>query len=453
MSDFRIPYGAEFSPDKIKIKELLKLVAKYKGKTSGEFIGAISKKYFNNNRAMGGNCRSSMVAYGILESGGGVMLSSFGNELIAMKNEAEIYDAMAKRIITSLNGLMFIEAIRTIAEQGKRPTLEYITKILNLMGCEKLSKTNKHVPTMKKWLEKAKVLNGWDIKEKKLESLSGVKGEEVEVLKGLNHAQICFVRTLCNIDSDEYQSASAIRNLAKVSFNVDFEEKGFAAAIIKPLEDKNIIERKASVSAHGGNASEVRLLGTIKADVLAPVLQQIEILADQELIRYIQKPLNVLREEIDADDTHIKGLALEAFAIKMMRIIDLDFAGTRVKGNETGGAEVDVIFDTTRLNYSRWQVQCKNTGKVSLDQVAKEVGLSHVLKTNVIVILTTGRATKKAKEYAATIMREMNLCIIFIEEDGIAEILASPTNIVDVLNRESMKAKRIKVLELNKNEV
>ena len=49
-------------------------------------------------------------------------------------------------------------------------------------------------------------------------------------------------------------------------------------------------------------------------------------------------------------------------------------------------------------------------------------------------------------------MREMNLCIVFIEKDDIAEILASPTNIVDVLNRESMKAKRIKVLEIRENE-
>ena len=58
MADFRMPYGAEFSPDKIKIKELLKLVAKYEGKPADKLVGAISKKYFNNNCAMGKNCRS-----------------------------------------------------------------------------------------------------------------------------------------------------------------------------------------------------------------------------------------------------------------------------------------------------------------------------------------------------------------------------------------------------------
>ena len=248
----------------------------------------------------------------------------------------------------------------------------------------------------------------------------------------------CFIRALCNTDYDEYQSATKIRDLAKASYNVDFPAKNFAAAIIKPLEEKKLIEKKPSAGTHGGNASEIKLVGTVKADILAPVLQQIEIIAGKEVIKYCQKTLSELRVELDSDDTYVKGLALEAFAIKIMQIIDLDFAGTRVKGSDTGGAEVDVVFDTTRLNYSRWQVQCKNTPKVSLDQVAKEVGLSHVLKSNVIVILTTGKASSTAKEYAATIMKEMNLCIVFIEGDDINEILESPSSIVDVLNRESV---------------
>ncbi len=69
MVEFKMPYGAEFSPDQIKIKELLKIVAKFEGKPTDKLVEAISKKYFNNNHAMGGNCKNSMVAYEILESG------------------------------------------------------------------------------------------------------------------------------------------------------------------------------------------------------------------------------------------------------------------------------------------------------------------------------------------------------------------------------------------------
>jgi len=451
MDNFKMPYGAEFSPEKIKIKELLKMVAKHEGDSTEQLVKDIAKKYFNNNETMGGNCKNSMVAYEILNPGGGVHFSEFGKNLSRMRKESKIYEAMAKRILTCLNGLTFIEAIRTVSASGEQPTLVKVTEMLNTMGCENLPKTNKHVPTMKKWLEKAQVLNGWDINEKKITSLIGIKKKEIAVLKGLNHAQVCFVRALCNSDNGNFQSATKIRELAKASFNVTFEEKSFAANIIRPLEEKKIIEKKDSTGTHGGNAAEIRLIGTVKAEILSPVLKQIETIAGKEVVMFLQKPLDILRKEIDDEDTHVKGLALEAFAIKMMRIVDLDFVGTRVKGNETGGAEVDVIFDTTRLNYSRWQVQCKNTSSVSLDQVAKEVGLSHVLKTNVIVILTTGQATKTAKEYASKVMKELNLCIIFIEKDDIREILETPAFVVEVLNRESMKAKKIKVLDMTEN--
>lgn len=451
MADFKIPYGADFSPEKIEIEDVLSLASSCEGKTTEKFINEIADKYFKKNCSMANNCKNSMVSYEILEQGGGIALSSFGKELIAMESKVEIYEAMAKRILTYHNGLMLIEAIRIRNQGGKKPTLESIAEILNQMGCERLSKTNKHVPTMKKWLEKANVLNGWNIKENQLERLMGMKNEDVEVLRDLNHMQASFIKALCNTGSDDYQNSIKIRNLATASYNVEFPAKNFSSAIINPLVEKKLIEKKTSKGTHGGNASEVKLVESVKADVLAPVLEQIETVGGKEVIKYFQKSLVELRKEINSSNTHVKGLALEAFAIKMMKIIDLDFIGTRVKGSETGGAEVDVLFDTTRLNYSRWQVQCKNTSKVTTDHVAKEVGLSHMLKTNVIVLLTTGQATLDAKRYAASIMKDMNLCIIFIEEDDINEILSSPTSIVEILNRESNNAKRIKVLDSIEN--
>ncbi len=59
---------------------------------------------------------------------------------------------------------------------------------------------------------------------------------------------------------------------------------------------------------------------------------------------------------------------------------------------KTGGFEVDVIVEGARLVFSRWQIQCKNTpdGKVSLEDIAKEVGLSIQIKSNVILVVRTG---------------------------------------------------------------
>lgn len=137
---------------------------------------------------------------------------------------------------------------------------------------------------------------------------------------------------------------------------------------------------------------------------------------------------------------------LEAFAIKVMRIIGLDFVKTRYRDIQIGGAEVDVIFDSTRLVYNRWQVQCKNTATVTIDMVAKEVGLSHMLKSNAIVMMTTGHLTADAKMYARRIMEDMNLCILMLEKENIDAIIENPTSIVSILNTQAENAKRIKIL-------
>ena len=133
MADFKMPYGAEFSPNKIEIKEVLKMAFEYKGHSTEAFVTDLANKYYKNNHTMAANCKNSMVAYEILETGGGVNLSEFGNELLALKKNDEIYDAMAKKILTCLSGLMFIEAIRIIIQGGNSPTLEKMTETLNLM--------------------------------------------------------------------------------------------------------------------------------------------------------------------------------------------------------------------------------------------------------------------------------------------------------------------------------
>ena len=151
-------------------------------------------------------------------------------------------------------------------------------------------------------------------------------------------------------------------------------------------------------------------------------------------------------KELKAKDKHKRGLALEALALQLMRLIDLGYVATRLRGEATGGAEVDVIFESSRLVFSRWQVQCKNSRSVSLDDVAKEVGLTHLLKSNVIVMVTTGKIGAEARKYANKIMEESNLCVPMVDGEDIKAIVSRPAVIVDVLNREARHAMKLKKL-------
>jgi site-specific DNA-methyltransferase (cytosine-N4-specific) len=93
-------------------------------------------------------------------------------------------------------------------------------------------------------------------------------------------------------------------------------------------------------------------------------------------------------------------------------------------------------------------VQCKNTARVSLEDVAKEIGLATSLKSNFIVIVTTGEIGPEARRYGDKVMADGNLCVIMVDGDDLRAINENASKIVDVFNREAFHAMKLKALAL-----
>jgi site-specific DNA-methyltransferase (cytosine-N4-specific) len=186
----------------------------------------------------------------------------------------------------------------------------------------------------------------------------------------------------------------------------------------------------------------------LNKDIIIPIFKQLEQQVKPDLRPLLRQSLNEILNKLKDQSKHIRGLALEALAFKLMRIIDLDYVATRLRGDATGGAEVDLLFESTRLVFSRWQVQCKNTASVSLDDVAKEVGLTHFLKSNVIVIVSTGKIGATARNYANKVMSDSNLAIAMIDHTDIKAIVENPSFIIEVLTSEAKHAMKLKKIEI-----
>lgn len=446
-----LPFGAQFSPNQIELSQLLQLILDHEGEGSAPLIDAIARAFFSSTAAdqrrnIAGNCKNALVAYGILENGGGVHITDFGKALHAITDEEERYKFLAKHILKNLNGMVLIDVLRSMHRDGEAINKETVVSALNSRGFQ-LNRTSNNVPVMKLWLERAGVLEGWRINEHRLSELTDLSESEYTILKMLHPQQQYFLLALCNVDSDGFQKAADIRKLACATYGIVFKESNFSRKVIRPLEEKGLIEVRRATSGHGARTPLVKLTQLSKKEIVLPLLLQLERITGREVSEYLQKPLAQLRADMDADDTYLKGLALEAFAIKIMRTAGLNFIRTRLKWSETAGAEVDVLFDFSQMFYTRWQVQCKNTARVSLEQIAKEVGLSHILNTNVIVIMTTGVISEKARYYANQIMKTRNLCMILLEGSDIDAIIERPAAILDFFNRESLNAKQIKTLE------
>jgi len=152
-------------------------------------------------------------------------------------------------------------------------------------------------------------------------------------------------------------------------------------------------------------------------------------------------------QSLDSKSTHDKGVALETLAVKIGRILGLDFMGWRVRGRKTGGSEVDVVMDEVSTTFNRWQIQCKNTKKqLEAKHIAREVGLARLLQTNTILMIARGGVSADARQYANRVMRQENVAIMFLSGEDIEELDENADHLLTVLRGESSRIHNLKKL-------
>jgi spore coat protein CotF len=451
-----LPFGSEFSPSQIDLARTLEIAHSHQGDYRA-FEAAVKQEYFathkaddHNKKKLASNTKLGMIAYGIINRE--ATLTDFGKALYELRNnKRELYKALASHILKNLHGMSFISCIQDMMVAGEIINLTTLRDALAARGIH-YPPGGKHPSMMKLWLEKAGIFTGsrWQINSTRLQEVLGIKPEEFEVLAGFSAEQRAFVRALANTGKTDRQPSNEIVKLATATYGIKFPEKSLPKLVLDDLVKAGYIDIIKTTSGRGAKPFLVAPTSKLIKEIVDPLLEQLVKQTDPKLRSLLKKPLNEILNEINSVNKHVAGLALEALAFKLMRLVDMQYLATRLRGTATGGAEVDIIFQSTRLVYSRWQVQCKNTTKVSLDDVAKEVGLTHFLKSNVIVIVSTGEIGSEATRYANKIMSESNLAIVMINGRDLQQINGNPSTIIDVFEREAHQAMKLKTLILDK---
>ncbi|NJM73023.1 MAG: restriction endonuclease [Scytonema sp. RU_4_4] len=135
----------------------------------------------------------------------------------------------------------------------------------------------------------------------------------------------------------------------------------------------------------------------------------------------------------------------------MIRLTSLRF--TKWRSRENGKGEVDVLAASDRFVYSRWQIQCKNTNKVDIDVLAKEIGLTFVTGADVVMVVTTGEFTKDAYQYAYRMMEVSRYYMILLQKDDIEAIKRDKTNIIEIFDRKARRVFAKKELDVSDEEL
>ncbi len=451
-----LPFGSEFSPHQIDLPVLLGIAYRH-GENWQGFEIEVQDRYFSghntsdaNKRKLANNTKLSMRAYGLIEEKNSC-LTEFGLILYEVRDDRSIcMETFARHILKNCQGMNFVQCILDMQSAGEEITLVSLRQWLNERGVT-VPRGSKHMSTLRLWLEQAEVfVSGYRVDQVRLKDILGLNIEEFEALAMLSPEQKAFLKTLANIGSKGPHYSNEIEKLATATYGIQFNEKNLPKQVLYPIRDAGfvVLDRGTKETGRGAKPFLVTTTDKFAADIVMPLLEQLEQQVQADLRPLLRKPLAEIRDELDSSDRYIRGLALEALAFKLMRLVDLSYVTTRLRGSATGGAEVDLIFEGTRLVFSRWQIQCKNTARVALDDVAKEVGLTHFLKSNVIVIVSTGEIGAEARRYANKVMTDSNLCLVMVDSGDLSQIEKRPAAILDVFNREAGHAMDLKKLNL-----
>lgn len=458
-----IVFGSEFSPAVIDLGPLLSIASECKPDRR-RFQTKIDETFFKGKgksddprKTLGDNTVLSLTAYGIIErSGDSYELTDLGQSLLAQRdNPTAMAESLGRHCLMNLGGVKVLQAIRDVTEAGEKLSKMTITKRLREEGLH-IPENGKHLNILRQWLEYCGILNPdrsqsgedlWKPDERRITQLIGTTLTEIDEWGALTPAQRDFAKALA-LMGVESASSSQVRDEAVNLFGTTFPEGGLPQSVLHRLQDAGLIEWEKTTTGRGAKAHQVRVTEKLKTSFLPPLLDQIGEKLGSGYRKLLRMPIHEVINDLRSSDRHKKGIALEALALYFTRRLDLEFVRWRLRSVSTGGAEVDLIVEGKRLIFSRWQIQCKNSRLVALEDLAKEVGIATAIRSNVIVLITTGSIGDAVKKFASTIMQNTALHIALIGAKELHSISQDVGSLMAILNNQAAEAMKIKRVQL-----
>lgn len=451
-----LPNSSQFSPEQTPLPVLLELIEAQQPHREAIRQG-IATAFFSQSKdslVLANNTVLALSEYGIVykprEDQTHASLTELGERLALLAKEgrfAELYDDFARHILLNLRGLDLLTCASDLLTSGQKPTKQLIVKELRRRGVYH-PPNGTHANGMRQWLEQAGLVDGWVAKEDKLARLlNGVTSADIDRFAALTAAQRAFAKAFARLDQPEALS-NKVAAYATSIYGVEFPEGGLPQSTLFALRDVGLIECEKTTGGQGAKPYIVRPTEALRNEFIEPILESVESSVGVQYRALIRMPYQQILKQLESESRHEKGLALEALAFYLARLLMLDFVQWRLRSSQTGGAELDVVMENQNLVFSRWQIQCKNSSQATLEDIAKEVGLAQVIKSNIVLVVTTGKIGAKAVEFAEAVMRETNLYVALLNGQDLAHLQKNPADIVGILSRQAEGAMKLKRSQL-----
>jgi site-specific DNA-methyltransferase (cytosine-N4-specific) len=452
----RFTYGDQFDPTKFELTELLELCVEHEPDRY-DLQNHIKSKYFQghgrdpqtrdeNSTKMAMNCVLSLNAYKLIRlanNGKKYKVTELAHDLLSIKDDRdEVHKRFALHILTNLEGLLLARLVERIRARDEKVTLEYLGEEFNDIGI-RIPPNSTYISTMRNWLAQAGVFHdtgyyvNWDI----IFELLNIDKDFIDGLYQLDTPQKYYLLSMANLNIRSFIPSNKIAKYVRSIYKIRLTTKNLVKDILEPLESMKLIETRKTTTGRGAKPHDVRMTEKGKNEVIAPLVSQLANLSNLP-----SSDLNRPFEEVVADlsnpDKYVRGVALELFAVWIIRLLGIHFSKWRLRHFEaTGGGEVDVLAASDKVVYNRWQIQCKNQrSRVGVDVIAKEVGLTFLTKADVIMLVTTSGFAVDAINYSNQVNDHSRYYVILLDGDDVKRIVSDRTQIVDILN---LKARRV----------
>ena len=440
-----IPVGTQFSPKLIRLMRFLQAISRHSG-DQGALQAAIwtPPVHLKSSAVPASRRRANLpleaaVQYGLLQPRTYVA-SDLARRLVNLPGPA-LFEAFARHILLERGGLRVVEAVEQMQLDGLEVTGDSLARYLTAQGF-RITEHNTAINSLRMWLAKAGLFpeRGWAVDQALKSKLLGLADESVAILTGFSPEQLAFVEALCRVNPTGWCKASDVRDLAEATSGLRLGRASLPKEVLEPLKRAHLIDYETRGTA-GGKTAVLKTTTAFDRKILEPFVTKTVKSLDPVVTGYYKRRPKDIYADLKSTDRFKKGEALEAYAIHIMRLLGLRFVDWRKRGPETGGAEIDVVLSgVVGCVPTVWQVQCKNlsgTGRVSLEDVAKEIGQAATTRATHVMLIANARFTRDAEKFAQAHMRASPLTIFLLGREHFEAVKASPASLGTILRSQA----------------
>ncbi|UXT39760.1 restriction endonuclease [Agrobacterium tumefaciens] len=351
-------------------------------------------------------------------------LTEAGRIILKAASSTDAAQRLVKHVVEKQNGMAIIDAVRSLNARGETLSKDSLKRELEISGIVGLSNATTDHTTLLNWMIEAGLLEREGRanpvpNDMTMKAVLGISASERSSFAELSLGQQIFLQVMRRVaettGGGELPAKQIIDECLR-DHRGHFDEDQIRAKVIRPLAEAGWIELHASAnSGRGGKSGVIQATQKLLSIPIGAVLPDFEQVVPADLRAKINLPPAEVKKFLASNHPHERGLGLELLALKMVLDIGLEPRAFRLRSRDTAYAEVDLTAEGRSLLFSRWNFQCKCVGgKVSLGDVAKEVGLAIYSKAHVVAVVTTSDFSSEAIAYAKEIAEATHLQFLLV---------------------------------------